>query len=236
MAIRKLIQHNRLFLSFFLVFLILGIIYNFGISDKGSTHLLLNSFHSSTLDVIMKYYTVVGEWIPYVVVALLLFYKLGWSLFLLADVALSGLVTQVLKHLFDASRPYSWFATYYPEVELPLVDGVRLSQYFSFPSGHSTTFFAMFFALSIVCTEHIASYSIQSTKNKTISYILQTIFISLAILGGYSRIYLSQHFLEDILGGAFVGIFTTLCLYCTIQNLKNKSFWHYNLKKSKKIL
>lgn len=234
MTYRRLIHNNATFLSLFLIFFIFGTTYSCIFSDKAMTHLLFNSFHTYPLDIIMKYYTIIGEWVPYVIVFILLFYKLGWSLFLLADVALSGLVTQILKHLINASRPFSWFATHYPDTTLPLVDGVTLSQHFSFPSGHSTTFFAMFFVLSIIVTTHINTTPNISRKHSTISHTFQVLFILLALLGGYSRIYLSQHFFEDILGGSFVGILTTLCLLTCIPKCINKDLWHFNLKNAKK--
>ena len=43
----------------------------------------------------------------------------------------------------------------------------------------------------------------------------------LATLGGYSRIYLSQHFLEDVLAGSVIGVASILVLIPMINKLKN---------------
>jgi membrane-associated phospholipid phosphatase len=42
---------------------------------------------------------------------------------------------------------------------------------------------------------------------------LKTGFLLLALLIGYSRIYLSQHFLEDVYGGSIVGTVTTFFIF-----------------------
>lgn len=172
---------------------------------KGELHLLLCCHHKPILDVFFRYYTVVGEWVPYVVAIGLLFYSRAWGVFTIVVTILSGLSTQLLKHIVDAPRPLTWFAANMPDVTLPLVDGVKMSQYYSFPSGHTTSFFALFLALSL-----LVSHTALSRKAQ---YFLQTLFFLLALLGGYSRIYLSQHFLSDVLGGAFVGVCITLVVY-----------------------
>ena len=188
--------------------------------DKGQMHLWLNPEHTATADLFMQYYTLIGEWIPYIVVGLLLFYKVGWSLFLLADVAISGLIGQGLKYAFNTDRPLTWFAEHMPDVELQLVDGVRMSEWYSFPSGHTTTFFALFFTLAII----IANSKLRQPKLWIILCFM------MAVLGGFSRIYLNQHFAEDIWGGALLGTITTILLYPAAIALQGKEkFWNWNL-------
>ena len=198
-----------------------------GYVPKGELHLSLCLFnhHTPFLDTFFRYYTQVGEWVPYVVCFLLLFYRLGWATFATSCVLLSGAVTQVLKRIIDAPRPLTWFATNYPDVQLPLVDGVEMSRYFSFPSGHTTTFFAFFFALSIIVS--------QSNPRSLWGSVTQIIFFSLAALGGYSRIYLSQHFAADILGGMGIGMLITGLLYLLFAYFENQKWWkmHFFAKK-----
>ena len=211
-------------------------------------HLWLNPQHTPALDAFMRSYTLVGEWIPYIVVALLLFYKAGWSVFLLADVALCGLIGQGLKYLFDTDRPLRWFADNMPEVQLQLVDGVTMSKWYSFPSGHTTTFFALFFTLAIILSElfhhsnpsdpsdlsdpsHQSDPSASSRLSHSPLWITLGIILCflLAVLGGYSRIYLSQHFAEDIFGGALLGTLTTILLWWGMSRWRNTPFWNWNL-------
>ena len=42
-------------------------------------------------------------------------------------------------------------------------------------------------------------------------FIFVVLLLSFATLGGYSRVYLSQHFLSDVCMGSIIG-FTTPCL------------------------
>ena len=220
----QFLKQNRVFL---LLSLGLMIVLSVALSivPKGELHLLLCDRHTAVRDVFYKYYTQVGEWVPYVVCFLLLFYRLGWAAFTTTSVLLSGAVTQVLKRIVDAPRPLTWFAVNYPDVQLPLVDGVEMSRYFSFPSGHTTTFFAFFFALSIIVCQHDSSPVRRS--------VCGAVFFLLSALGGYSRIYLSQHFAADVLGGMAIGLLITGLLYLLFAHWESKKWWkmHFFTKK-----
>ena len=220
----QFLKQNRVFL---LLSLGLMIVLSVALSivPKGELHLLLCDRHTDASDVFYKYYTQVGEWVPYVVCFLLLFYRLGWAAFTTTCVLLSGAVTQVLKRIVDAPRPLTWFAVNYPDVQLPLVDGVEMSRYFSFPSGHTTTFFAFFFALSIIVCQHDSSPVRRS--------VCGAVFFLLSALGGYSRIYLSQHFAADVLGGMAIGLLITGLLYLLFAHWESKKWWkmHFFTKK-----
>lgn len=211
--------------------------------DKAAMHLWLNGTHTITGDFFLQYYTYVGEWVPYVVVALLLFYKAGWASFLLVDVLVSGGLGQIVKYIADTDRPYMFFAKHYPDIRLQLVDGVEMSKWYSFPSGHTITFFAFFMTLAIILCEVVRTYpyeqqphntssSRQSTDSRStvvIRYWLSIVCFLLAVLGGYSRIYLNQHFAEDILGGAVLGTLTTFALLFVVPKLDKTAFWNWNL-------
>ena len=220
----QFLKQNRVFLVLSLG-LMIGLSIALSVVPKGELHLLLCDRHTDARDIFYKYYTQVGEWVPYVVCCLLLFYRLGWAIFTTSCVLLSGAVTQVLKRIVDAPRPLTWFATNYPDVQLPLVDSVEMSRYFSFPSGHTTTFFAFFFALSIIVS--------QSNPRSHWCSVTQIIFFSLAALGGYSRIYLSQHFAADILVGMDIGLLITGLLYLLFVHFENQKWWkmHFFAKK-----
>lgn len=220
----QFLKQNRVFLVLSLG-LMVGLSIALSVVPKGELHLLLCDRHTDARDIFYKYYTQVAEWVPYVVCCLLLFYRFGWAIFTTSCVLLSGAVTQVLKRIVDAPRPLTWFAVNYPDVQLPLVDGVEMSRYFSFPSGHTTTFFAFFFALSIIVS--------QSECRKTWQVFIQVLFFFFAALGGYSRIYLSQHFAADILGGMGIGLLITGLLYLLFARWANKKWWemHFFCKK-----
>ena len=201
---------------------------------KAETHLWLNSVHTAQRDVFFRHLTALGEWVTYAVAGLLLFYKVGWAAYLLCSTAVAGLLSQGLKHLLHTDRPVTWFATHCPDVQLPLVEGVKVHRYLSCPSGHTVTCFTLFLVLSIVATEYVARRAAAGSADrqplyKAQSRLAQAVCFLLAAGGAYSRIYLSQHFLEDIFCGTVIGLAVTLLLYVAMQPLMLTRFWNWNL-------
>ncbi len=119
---------------------------------------------------------------------------------------LASIITQILKHTVysDAVRPKKFFEGIH---DLYFVPGVDNHLYNSFPSGHSTCAFSLYLALALLI------------PNK----ILKLILFFIALLIGYSRIYLSQHFLEDVYVGSLIGVSITIWVYYLIR--KKGSDW-----------
>lgn len=192
---------------------------------KGELHLLFCQPHTQFLDLIIPIVTDFVDWLPYLIVFLLLFYRTGWATFLASNLLLSTIIVQPIKHIVHAPRPLTWFAENMPDVTLPLVDGVQMNLWLSFPSGHTTTFFVVFFTLSIIlCAENI--------KGKN---ILSFICFICATFGAYTRIYLSQHFVLDIFAGILIAVCSTLVLYFfLVKKTKNTHFWAWRVQKLRK--
>ncbi len=166
------------------------------INKKADLHLWLSSYHTPFRDVFFKYYTDFGGSLPFIVAGLLLFYKYRITLFILVSGLAAGLITHIGKWIYNAPRPKIFFQENFPDVILHRVEGVRIHSWHSFPSGHTTAAFSFFLCLAFL------------TKNK----MLQFLYLCMAALVGYSRIYLSQHFASDVLAGAIIGgLATTLC-------------------------
>lgn len=203
--------------------LVLGIVLL--IIPKADLHLSLCQPHTPIWDMIVPIFTNLVDWLPYLCVVLLLLYRAGWATFLASNLLLSTLIVQPIKHIICAPRPLTWFAENMPDVTLPLVEGVRMNYWLSFPSGHTTTFFVLFFTLSIIlCAENI--------KGKN---ILSFICFLCASFGAYTRIYLSQHFALDIFAGILIAIFSTMILYFfLVRRTKNTRFWNWNVRKLRK--
>ena len=191
---------------------------------KGDLHLLLCERHTPARDIFYRYYTHVGEWFPYVLcVALLLFGRIGDGVFASAAMILSALSTQLFKHIINAPRPVIWFSQNYPDIQLPLVEGVKMNHWYSFPSGHTTSFFALAFVASIIATKKL------SNINYPLSFLLQILLFLFAALGAYSRIYLSQHFAMDVLGGIVVGTLITILCYAVSYRYEDKKWFNYRV-------
>ena len=192
---------------------------------KGELHLSLCQPHTPILNSIVPFITDLVDWLPYLCVVLLLFYRAGWATMLASNLLLSTLIVQPIKHIIHAPRPLTWFAENMPDISLPLVEGVRMNHWLSFPSGHTTTFFVLFFTLSIIlCAENI--------KGKN---ILSFICFLCASFGAYTRIYLSQHFALDIFAGILIAVCSTLVLYfCLVRKTQNTQFWDWRVQKLRK--
>ena len=203
---------------------------------KGDLHILLCNRHSHTRDLFYRYYTQIAEWFPYIVcLLLLLFGRIGSGVMASAAMAFSALTTQIFKHIVNAPRPVTWFAENMPDIQLPLVEGVRMNHWFSFPSGHTTSFFALAFVVSIIATKCLfAGQSETNTQTtlaakKSITAVTQIVLFIAAALGGYSRIYLCQHFAADVLAGVVVGITITVICYAIFNRFENKKWYNYRI-------
>lgn len=196
--IQEFCKSNKwMLLSFLLVWLCLFIFDC--IYPKLQTHLMLNGWHTPYLDVFFKYITIVGEWIPVGVgVFLLIWTRRGGLLILLAQ-GLTCIITQILKFAFAHPRP----ATYFDHMDAdlpPTVPGESLRRAWnSFPSGHTSAAFSLFVCLALMTPRKWAP-----------------LWITAGWAVAYSRIYLSQHFLEDILLGSVIGVVSTCVVYIII--------------------
>ena len=195
------------------------------IIPKAELHLALCQPHTTGIDTIVPIITNLVDWLPYLCVILLLFYRAGWATFLASNLLLSTIIVQPIKHIVCAPRPLTWFAENMPDVTLPLVEGVRMNHWLSFPSGHTTTFFVLFYSLSIIlCAENVTG-----------KMILSFLCFLCASFGAYTRIYLSQHFALDIFAGILIAVFSTLSLYFfLVKKTKDTQFWGWNVQKLRK--
>lgn len=183
------IRRYRFVLLIYTLLLIAGLLLmaTFG---KADIHIFINRHSCAFGDFTMKYITLMGDGIfAIAVIFFLLFVRIRMSLGQLMAFLSSGIIAQALKKLVfkGMPRPSVFFEDIY---NLHLVEGIRIARYNTFPSGHSATTFAIFFCL------------IFTTRNRW----LQAIYFFMAWLVGFSRIYLSQHFISDVLAGSFIGV------------------------------
>lgn len=196
---KKNLRQNLAFLLPYLLFLITAGIF-LSIHSKAEAHILLNQYRSGFMDYFFSYITYLGDFTTVVAVTLLLcLYRYRFALLVAVSNGISALITQSLKHSIysDVVRPKKFFEGLNT---LNLVPGYENYLYNSFPSGHSTSAFTTFFCLALL------------TENKIIKFIL----FALALTIGFSRVYLSQHFLNDVYAGSLIGIITSLFIYWLI--------------------
>lgn len=160
-------------------------------------HAALNRWTTPALDPIFKYGTHLADGlVPTAFGLVFLFIRWRWFLLVAASVLGSSIVAQVLKHtLFaDVDRP-SMFLGGMPG--LRLVPGVEMLHHNSFPSGHSTCAFSMCFVAAVLIGRPLPA----------------ALLAVLAGLLAFTRVYLSQHFTEDVLCGAAIGTCTAWFAY-----------------------
>jgi membrane-associated phospholipid phosphatase len=164
--------------------------------SKAGSFLFLNSYHSRPLDIFFITYTNLGDGIFSIVIVLILLatrrFNIAWQV--LAAYVISGLLSQLVKNLVFSPRPKEFFAGHH---HIYLIQGITLTGTSSFPSGHTASIFALVTILALF------------TKSKKLSCL----YLVAAILVAYSRIYLSQHFLIDVLAGSFIGVSISIFVY-----------------------
>lgn len=179
-------------------------------SGKEAAFISLNSYHPFFLNVFFINYTFMGDGIfALCLVAIMLFYfkrkKMAVALF--SSFLISGIAAQFLKNMVNSPRPKLYFeaGTY-----LNFIDGVTLTGNSGFPSGHTATAFAIATVLALMI------------KNKK----WQLLILPATALVGYSRIYLAQHFLLDVIAGALLGsVSGVLAFYLATSGINIKSIF-----------
>ncbi len=156
--------------------------------------LCINQYISEDyLDSFFMYFTELGNTFWFVGIALiLLFFKKRYEFFQAAlSMAIMGIIVNVSKRLIFNSwkRPKAVLDNM--GIDIPhLIAGMDYHSSFTFPSGHTSSAYSMLFFLVLV------------VKDKRISIFLALLAFSIA----FSRVYLLQHFINDVFAGAIVGM------------------------------
>ena len=112
------------------------------------------------------------------------------SLFIFFNILFSGIIVQILKHIFGRPRPPLFHSNNLSTLDIFNFD----SRWHSFPSGHTATIFAFIFCLMFLFPK------------------IKNILIAIAIIIASTRVIVGAHYVSDIFGGAFVAYITTILL------------------------
>ncbi len=214
---RTIIHDNCYYFYPYLILWVMGLVWTF-IIGKPSVHLYLNQFHHPLADDFFRWATKLGEAYVFVgVIVITLFIKFRHTLFFLASFLSSFILVQFLKKVVFSSieRPTKYFE--HDTTLLYLVDGVTFHHFQSFPSGHTAAGFSICTALALWLPKKMKSYS--------------TFILILAFLIGYSRVYLSQHFMIDVLTGSVIAVTFSLIWYPNFygEPLRNHSWMDHSI-------
>jgi membrane-associated phospholipid phosphatase len=193
--LRSIFSVNRYFFLSFLFFFLIGLFFLLK-EGKATSFFYLNAYHSPALDGFFICFTVLGDGVFSIVVILLLLILRRYSKALQVLTAFLGsaLCTQILKNVFSMPRPKQFFS---PGQYSHFIDGITRVGYSSFPSGHTTSIFSLVTMLALFAKD----------KKWTPLYVLPAVAV------GYSRIYLGQHFLGDVLVGSLVGVLLAVLVH-----------------------
>ena len=174
-------------------------------TDKLSLHLYFNSFYSKIGDFIMPHLTNIGDGLLLLLACLLIFLFRSKRLAILLFIAFlisSGLV-QFLKHFVFENHMRPMYVFQHVKGFHQIKDfHNHMSQ--SFPSGHSTSSFVLFTFLAM---------------NYAKNWQTQILCFIGALFFAFTRVYLSQHYFEDMFAGALIGF---LCMKYTQVFLQSK--------------
>ncbi|HXB45791.1 MAG TPA: phosphatase PAP2 family protein [Puia sp.] len=198
--ISAIFSENIYFFIGYLLFLLICILL-LSFYSKTDGFIDLNPYHTKSLDWFFIVYTNLGDGLFSIAIFFVLLRLrrplAGWEI--VFAFLLSGLVVQIVKNFFPMPRPKTLLGDAYYRY---FIDGVTLVGNASFPSGHTATAFGTAALLSIF------------SKNKKYSLL----YLFAASLVAYSRIYLGQHFLQDVLAGALIGVPVALVVYLVFDN------------------
>ena len=190
---KAFLQQNKLvFGIYFILFLAVGVIL---LSyPKAEIHLTINQFHTTFFNYFFRFMTFLGGWGLVFLAIILLLTKVRNGVIFLIGTLITTIFVQGLKHLVFSGvmRPVAYFHQIHKM--LYLVPGVVVHFWDSFPSGHTASAFSYFIILIFLS---------KRTWQKVI-------WLLMACLIGFSRIYLSQHFLIDVEFGSLVGIISMM--------------------------
>ena len=192
--------------TFWIPFLLVGLIATIILLQIEKSD-LIRYFSENRTDFHDSFYAIVtklGEPIAFIIIGLLLLArKYIDTVVLIIMSAVLTILSFVLKSLFAHPRPRIFLGDLIGSEIIP-VEGIHIfSGHTSFPSGHTMAGFALFTYVALL---------IKSPIVKILSLII-------AIFVGLSRVYLIQHFYEDIYFGMWLGVFVGGLAYLLNQYL-----------------
>lgn len=178
-------------------------------------HLQINkNINGYYADVFFSGITELGNGIVvFILLPIVLFFDINLAIRLISAFILSTLVVWLCKFVLfsDALRPIAAIKDAHDH--LRLIPWVKIHRQGTFPSGHSTTIFTIFCCFAFAAK----------------SNFVKTVLFLIALVIAFSRVYLSQHFLQDVAAGALNGTMCTLVVFA--WQSKYSFYWKSGRKK-----
>ncbi len=190
-----LVNKHRFYFTAYFVFFVALFIFILNTDELGAT-LFFSNHRTEAGDFFFKWITLLGEIYPFVGLTLY-FLIIKKNKFTAQKMAFSGLFIMVpiflFKTFFSFDRPATIIENMGILPDIHFVTGVEvLRGATSFPSGHTASAFVVWTLLAF------------EFGNRQL--FLQLLCLTTAILVGVSRVYLIQHFPQDVLFGSSIGM------------------------------
>lgn len=204
-TLATLVAKNRYFFIPFLLWLIIGGTL-LTIFTKDQLFLAVNGAHNPVADILVTISTYVGNGLLFGIILAFFLFKRQWRNFFMGAAAflLVTLIVQLLKRAFSEPRPISYFSD--PTI-LHILPWISVHSGLSFPSGHTSTAFAMYCFITLMW------------NNKKMGWVLFLLALSTA----HSRLYLSQHFFSDVYAGSIIGTVSSTLVYWLFEYRKSQT-------------
>jgi len=204
MRLTDLLRQHRSFLIPYLIFIILTFYIELKFT-KGEFFLLTNQYHSIFFDWFFKTMTFFGDVkIAAVVIFCLCLVKYRYAVLMLGTFVYISIIARLLKMFVHSPRPTKFFEGIHKIHTLP---GYDVYEWNSFPSGHSTTAFSLAIVMMHLLTNKFRAL----------------VIFPLVLIVMYSRVYLAQHFFQDVVAGS---VLATVLSYQFIWWLENAGWYN----------
>lgn len=174
------------------------------INGKENSFLVINKYNSPQFDYVFEYWTYLGHgmiWVPLFVYVLL--FKRNYFVAVLAGLIFCTILTQFIKRVVFPNdfRPIVVLAN-----KVRAIPGYYMNREHSFPSGHTSTAFTLALLCAFIVKRNFWVY----------------FFPLIAFFVGYSRVYLAQHFVTDVLAGIFIGVISSYLALLVYEQFKKR--------------
>ena len=191
----KILRNHRAFFTLFFLWLIILACLQL-LFSPAEMMFWINRHNSPFLDTFFQLITLLGEdgfWLVPLMVYLYQYFKQrkavkNKAIMLIIIWITKGIFSVAMKNLFNLPRPMEVYENSGRAIHT--IQGLEIHHWQSFPSGHTFTGFAF------------ACFYLLVAKNNMLGFL----WLFLAMLIGYSRVYLFQHFPRDVFAGSILGV------------------------------
>lgn len=165
----------------------------------------IQQIRSTFLDTVMELVTQLGDQLAFIGIVLVIYWFFNKRIaFKLVFVFISSaVVNELLKGVFLRPRPY---------VEDISVGVGELTHGYAFPSGHAQN-------TGVISTVLYKNYG---KSNKWLKWVL----LAALIIVPFSRMYLGQHYLTDVLAGVIIGILLVISVAKVVDMMGDKEHYY----------